>query len=164
MRVGIPGSGLMGGELGTIFSRAGHDVVFSYARSKDKLRRLAREAGGDAHAGTPTEAAKDADALLFAVHWSRIDDVLHQAGDLTGKVIVTCSLPRIPAILDSSPLTRPLASRSLQERSRTHGWSVLSIPCRARCSSAYLKAGTRATGQIWCIMAMTRPLERLPPS
>lgn len=29
----------------------------------------------------------------MAVHWSRIDDVLHQAGDLSGKVIVSCSLP-----------------------------------------------------------------------
>jgi predicted dinucleotide-binding enzyme len=29
----------------------------------------------------------------LAVHWSRFDDVLKQAGDLSGKVIVTCSLP-----------------------------------------------------------------------
>jgi 3-hydroxyisobutyrate dehydrogenase-like beta-hydroxyacid dehydrogenase len=29
MRIGILGSGLMGGKLGTIFARAGHDVVFS---------------------------------------------------------------------------------------------------------------------------------------
>jgi len=93
MRVGILGSGLMGGKLGTLFARAGHDVVFSYARSERKLRRLAREAGGNARAGTPREAAGEADALLLAVHWSRVDDVLRQAGDLSGKVIVTCSLP-----------------------------------------------------------------------
>ncbi len=37
MRIGILGSGLMGGELGTIFARAGHEVAFSYAHSKDKL-------------------------------------------------------------------------------------------------------------------------------
>jgi 8-hydroxy-5-deazaflavin:NADPH oxidoreductase len=30
---------------------------------------------------------------LLAVHWSRMDDVLNQAGDLSGKVIVSCSLP-----------------------------------------------------------------------
>jgi 8-hydroxy-5-deazaflavin:NADPH oxidoreductase len=54
---------------------------------------LAREAQGNARAGTAAEAAKDADALLLAVHWSRIDDVLKQAGDLAGKVVVTCSLP-----------------------------------------------------------------------
>ena len=93
MRIGILGSGLMGGKLGTIWSRAGHEVVFSYARSEQKLKKLAREAKGKARAGTPGEAAKDADAMLLAVHWSRVEDVLNQAGDLSGKVIVSCSLP-----------------------------------------------------------------------
>ena len=93
MRVGILGSGLMGGKLGTIFARAGHEVVFSYARSEQKLKRLAREAKGKARHGTPREAAQEADAVLLAVHWSRIDDVLNRTGDLSGKVLVTCSLP-----------------------------------------------------------------------
>src|SRR5437870_13435233 len=93
MRVGILGSGLMGAKLGTIWARAGHDVVFSYARSEQKLKRLAREAKGKARAGTPREAAQDADAVLLAVHWLRIDDVLNHTGELSGKVIVSCSLP-----------------------------------------------------------------------
>src|SRR5207249_2293227 len=93
MRVGILGSGLMGGKLGTIFARAGHDVVFSYTRSEEKLKKLARDAGSNARAGTPREAAQAADAVLLAVHWSRVDDVLKQAGDLSDKVIVSCSLP-----------------------------------------------------------------------
>jgi predicted dinucleotide-binding enzyme len=93
VRIGILGSGLMGGKLGTIFARAGHDVVFSYSHSKAKLEKLARDSGGQARAGTPAEAAKDADALLLAVHWSRVDDVLKKASDLAGKVILTCSLP-----------------------------------------------------------------------
>ncbi|HML08320.1 MAG TPA: NAD(P)-binding domain-containing protein [Xanthobacteraceae bacterium] len=93
MRIGILGSGLMGGKLGTLFARAGHEVVFSYARSTEKLNRLAKAAKGKARAGTPREAAQDADALLLAVHWLRIEDVLKQAGDLSGKVILTCSLP-----------------------------------------------------------------------
>ena len=93
MRVGIFGSGLMGGKLGTLFARAGHQVVFSYSHSEEKLKRLAKGAGRNARAGTPREAALAADALLLAVHWSRVDDVLQQAGDLSGKVIVSCSLP-----------------------------------------------------------------------
>jgi 8-hydroxy-5-deazaflavin:NADPH oxidoreductase len=93
MRVGILGSGLMGAKLGTIFARAGHEVVFSYARSDAKLEKLARDAGKNARAGTPAEACTNADAILLAVHWSRIDDVLKRAGDLKSKVIVSCSLP-----------------------------------------------------------------------
>lgn len=91
MRAGILGSGLMGAKLGTIFARAGHDVCFSYSRSEAKLKKLARDA--NARSGTPREAAENADVILIAVHWSKIDDVLQQAGDLRKKVIITCSLP-----------------------------------------------------------------------
>lgn len=73
MRIDILGSGLMGGKLGTIFAQAGHEVTFSYARSRDKLEKLAGNAKGNAHVGTPAEAVKDADAVLLAVHWSRLD-------------------------------------------------------------------------------------------
>jgi predicted dinucleotide-binding enzyme len=87
----------MGGKLGTIFARAGHEVVFSYARTERKLKALGREAKGKApappRAGTPGEAARGSDVLLLAVHWSRVDDVLQQAGDVSGKVIISCSLP-----------------------------------------------------------------------
>src|SRR5438034_9997044 len=93
MRIGILGSGLMGGKLGMIFARAGHDVIFSYARSEQKPKRLAREAKGKSRAGTPREAAQDADAVLLAVHWLWFDEVLKQAGDLYGKVMLTCSMP-----------------------------------------------------------------------
>src|SRR5437660_7568187 len=93
MKIGIVGSGLMGGKLGTIFARAGHEVVFSYSHSQAKLKKLARDAKGKARAGTPREAAQDADAILLAVHWSRIQDVLNQTGDLSGRVILSCSLP-----------------------------------------------------------------------
>ncbi|HEX2341560.1 MAG TPA: NAD(P)-binding domain-containing protein [Vicinamibacterales bacterium] len=93
MRIAIVGSGLMGSKLGTLFARAGHEVVFSYARSQKKLERLAKEAGGRAYAGSPAEAVADADAVLLAVHWSRVDDVLAQAGSLSRKTVLTCSLP-----------------------------------------------------------------------
>jgi predicted dinucleotide-binding enzyme len=93
MRIGILGSGLMGGKLGTLFARAGHQVVFSYSHSRSKLEKLASEAGPRARAGTPREAADEADVLLLAVHWNRVDDVLAQAGDLAGKVVISCTMP-----------------------------------------------------------------------
>jgi hypothetical protein len=42
------GSGLVGGKLGTLFARAEHGMVFSYAYSWKRLERLARNAGGKA--------------------------------------------------------------------------------------------------------------------
>src|SRR5438874_13164130 len=90
MRVGILGSGLMGGKLGTIWARAGHEVVFSYARSEQKLAKLAREAKGKARAGTPGEAAGEQDALLLAVTWPGVAAFLNPAGAWRAKAIVTC--------------------------------------------------------------------------
>jgi 8-hydroxy-5-deazaflavin:NADPH oxidoreductase len=49
MRVGILGSGLMGGKLGTTVSRAGHEVVFSYARSTEKLLLVHHRARSEDH-------------------------------------------------------------------------------------------------------------------
>lgn len=46
MRIGILGSGLIGSKLGTILARAGHEVGFSYSRSRQKLERLAKAAAG----------------------------------------------------------------------------------------------------------------------
>src|SRR5579859_4716685 len=93
MRIGILGSGLMGAKLGTLFARAGHQITFSYSHSEQKLKRLAQEAGNKARAGTVREAAAYADAVLLAVHWSRLRDVLKQAGSLAGKTVINCSLP-----------------------------------------------------------------------
>jgi 8-hydroxy-5-deazaflavin:NADPH oxidoreductase len=115
VRVGILGSGLMGGKLGTLFARAGHEVVFSYARSNEKLKRLARVAGENARAGTPAAAAQDADALLLAVHWSRLPDVLQQAGNVSGKIIVNCSLPMNA---DNTELVVAHTSSGLEELAR----------------------------------------------
>src|SRR6204780_5009931 len=100
MRIGILGSGLMGGKLAVLFARAGHEVTFSYATSEEKLSERAREAGGRARAGTPREAAGGAEVVPLAVHWSRIGDLLKQAGKLSGKVVVTCSLPMNEANTD----------------------------------------------------------------
>jgi predicted dinucleotide-binding enzyme len=115
MKIGILGSGLMGGKLGTLFARAGHEVTFSYARGEDKLKRLARDAGGTARAGTPREAARGADAVLLAVHWLKFDEVLAQAGDLSGKVVITCSLPMNA---ENSGLVVGVASSGAEELAR----------------------------------------------
>lgn len=42
------------------------------------------------------DAARWADVALVAVNWAQFDDVLAQAGDLAGKIVVTCSLPLNP--------------------------------------------------------------------
>lgn len=91
MKVGILGSGLMGGTLGHIWAACGHDVTFSYSRNPAKLERLARDSGG--RSGSVTDAVRDADALMLAVNWSQVRDVLEQAGELEGKIVLNCCVP-----------------------------------------------------------------------
>ena len=93
MRVGILGSGLMGGKLGTIFARAGHEVVFSYARSEQKLKKLAREAKGNAPAGNTRRGRarrRRGIAGRALVAGRRRAETGRR---LSGKVVLTCSLP-----------------------------------------------------------------------
>src|SRR5260370_3345502 len=106
----------MGAKLGTIWVRGGHEVIFSYARSEQKLKKLARDAKGTARAGTPNEAAKDADALLLAVHWSRVDDVLKQAGEVAGQAIVSCPLPKNPDDTRLGRFHTPCGGQELAKR------------------------------------------------
>ena len=91
MKISILGSGLMGAKLGRFWAACGHDVTFSYSRKPARLKRLAQENGGD-H-GTIAEAVTGADALLLSVHWSRIEDVLAQAGEMAGQVVLNCCVP-----------------------------------------------------------------------
>jgi diketogulonate reductase-like aldo/keto reductase/predicted dinucleotide-binding enzyme len=88
-----PGVGLDGRE-------ARHPLRAGRPRRRLLLRAQRAQAeaagargGGWAAWGTPAEAVEGADAVLLAVHWSRLTDVLGQAGKLSGKVVVTCSLP-----------------------------------------------------------------------
>ncbi len=93
MRIGILGSGNMGAALGHLFASAGHDVTFSYSRDPAKLERLARQNGPRARAGAPSDAVRGANAVLLAVHWTRVPQVLRAAGSLRGKILIDCTLP-----------------------------------------------------------------------
>ena len=61
-------------------------MVFSYTRGQKKLEELGAVARRNAQAGTPEEAARDANAILLAVHRSRINDVLKQARSFAGNL------------------------------------------------------------------------------
>src|SRR5262245_26766546 len=87
MRIGIMGSGRIGSNVGERLARAGHEVVFSGSRSTLKLEALARDLPR-ARAASPPEAVAMTDAIVFAVPWAQIDDVLRQAGPLGDRIVI----------------------------------------------------------------------------
>jgi hypothetical protein len=73
---------------------------------------------------------------LLVVHWQRVDDVLKEAGDMSGNVVVSCSLP---TNADDTGLligTRRQVPKNTSRESRAQRRFRRSAPCRARCSSA----------------------------
>ena len=87
MRVGIVGAGRIGGNAGVQLAQSGHEVLFSYSRDAAKLERLASNVP-TARAGTPRDAVEFAEAVVFAVPWRLIDEVLAETGTLAGKVVI----------------------------------------------------------------------------
>jgi len=91
MKIAIVGSGLMGATIGAVCAELGHQVIFSYSRSTEKLQRLATAHG--ALWGSCRQAVEVADLIVLAVHWTRIEDVIAKMGNVAGKTIMSCTNP-----------------------------------------------------------------------
>ena len=87
MRVGVIGSGRIGGNAGMQLARAGHEVMFSFTRDRAALDQFAGGVQG-ASAGSPLEAAEFADAVILAVPWSLVERAVEEAGGLAGKAVI----------------------------------------------------------------------------
>ena len=93
MKIGIIGSGRIGSTLGTLWAKAGHEIMFS-DRDAEQAKRAAESAGARARTGTVEEAVAYADALLIAVPYGALPAVAQQVGEkLKGKVVVDPNNP-----------------------------------------------------------------------
>lgn len=90
MKIGIIGSGNIGGSLGRHWAKAGHDVMFS-SRNPDELKEMADSVG--AKAGTVMEAADHGDVILLAIPLKNNETVANELGDLQGKVLIDATNP-----------------------------------------------------------------------
>ena len=96
LKIGIVGSGRMGGTLGELWLKAGHEVMFS-SLDLEHDKALAARLGGKARAGTSREAVAFGDVLLIAVPYAALPQVGRNLADLIkGKVVLDTSNP-IPA-------------------------------------------------------------------
>jgi len=82
VRIGIIGSGNIGGTLTRRLSGLGHEVAVANTRGPDSLAGLAAETG--ATAATPEEASAGAGLVVIAVPLRAVPDL----PDLAGKIVV----------------------------------------------------------------------------
>lgn len=90
MRIGIVGSGRIGGTLGELFARAGHEVLLS-SRHPENLQERASEIG--ARTGTIAEAAAFGDVVVFAPPWRTKDEAVAQMDAAAGKIVIDTTNP-----------------------------------------------------------------------
>lgn len=95
MKIGFIGSGNIGGAIGELLARAGHEVFFS-SRNPDGLRPLVERVGPRARAGTPREAIAFGDVVFLGVPYSSMAQIGQDyAGALKGKIVLDAGNPSV---------------------------------------------------------------------
>lgn len=95
MKIGFIGSGNIGGTIGELFAKAGHEVLFS-SRNPDELKPLVARVGSRARAGTPKEAIAFGDVVFLGVPYSAMPQISKEyARDLAGKIVLDAGNPSV---------------------------------------------------------------------
>lgn len=93
VRIGVIGAGWLGGAVGRLWVKAGHEVMFS-SRNPEKLEVMARELGPQASVGLPMAAAEFGTVLLLAVPFEAVPQVGHDLRSAyRGKIVLDATNP-----------------------------------------------------------------------
>jgi len=92
-RIGIIGTGDIGGALARHWAAAGHQLLIS-SRHPEKLQALAKKLGPNVKVGTPREAAAFGDVVMLAVPYGATPQVGRDyAVELKDKVVLDAGNP-----------------------------------------------------------------------
>jgi 8-hydroxy-5-deazaflavin:NADPH oxidoreductase len=93
VKIGIIGTGRIGGALARHWVKAGHEVFVS-SRHPEELRALVAELGPHAHAGTPRQAAAFGTVILVSIPYGAMPQIGEDLrAELGGKVVLDTSNP-----------------------------------------------------------------------
>ena len=93
LKIGVIGSGRVGGTIGALWVKAGHEVMFS-SLDIEHDRKLAASIGAGARAGTPKEAAAFGEVLFFAVPYAALPGLGRDlAAEIKDKIVLDASNP-----------------------------------------------------------------------
>jgi 8-hydroxy-5-deazaflavin:NADPH oxidoreductase len=93
LKIGIIGTGHIGGTLAALWVKAGHPVLMS-SRHPQELEALAQSLGPRARVGTPREAALFGDVVLVSVPYAALPQVGRDLkSELAGKIVLDTGNP-----------------------------------------------------------------------
>jgi 8-hydroxy-5-deazaflavin:NADPH oxidoreductase len=88
LRIGVIGSGNIGGTIGALWVRSGHPVLFS-SRHPEELKDLVAGLGEPARAGTVEQAIAFGDVVFVAVPYKALPQLGKDYGEaLKGKIVL----------------------------------------------------------------------------
>ena len=94
--IAIIGTGEVAHALGPEFAILGHDIVYgSRSPNREEVRELVARTGGSASATGQSEAAAQANIVVLAVPWNVVEVVVANLGDLSGKIVIDPTNPRM---------------------------------------------------------------------
>ncbi len=92
-KIGIVGSGRIGGTLGILLAKAGYEIFYS-SRHPDALKNLVKSAGSKARAGTVAEAIAFGDVIVLSLPLKAIPELdVEIKENLKGKIVIDTSNP-----------------------------------------------------------------------
>ncbi len=92
-KIGIVGSGHIGGNLGILFVKAGYEVFYS-SRHPETLKDLVKIAGPKARAGNIAEAIAFGDVIVLSVPLKALPELDAETRNaLKGKIVIDTSNP-----------------------------------------------------------------------
>jgi len=94
--VAMIGTGKVASALGPEFAALGHRIIYG-SRNPDRpaVRELLLRTGNDALATDQATASAQADIVVLAVPWNAVQEVLPNLGDLSGKIVIDPTNPRV---------------------------------------------------------------------
>ncbi|MDE0005111.1 MAG: NADPH-dependent F420 reductase [Rhodospirillaceae bacterium] len=94
--VAIIGTGEVGSALGPEFAAQGHEIVYgSRDPDRDSVRELVARTGASASAAGQADSVAGADIVVLAVPWYAVEEVVASIGDLSGKIVIDPTNPRM---------------------------------------------------------------------
>ena len=92
-KIGIVGSGKIGGTLGILLAKAGYEILYS-SRHPDTLKDLVKIAGPKACAGTVAEAIAFGEVIVLSVPLKALPELDAETKNaLKGKIVIDTSNP-----------------------------------------------------------------------
>lgn len=131
MKIAVIGAGNVGGTLGGKWAQAGHEVVFGVRDLESpKVAALLETIEAGARAEGIARSLRDAEAVLLAVPWSAVPEIVQAHGEaLGGKIAIDATNNFGAEVVNRVDTIREGARKAIVFRAfNSLGWEVFARP------------------------------------